>query len=116
MRAFAPARATPAGAAALPIPWLGAIEEADNERFFGRDSAVEEALGKLWQHPFLAIIGPSGCGKSSLVRAGLLPALLLSGLFGAGGWRLLVVRPGNDPDTALANALGCEVPASRQRP
>ena len=54
----------------------------------------------------MVVIGPSGSGKSSLVFAGLIPALRRSGLFGTGGWAIRIIRPGERPKMALAEALG----------
>src|SRR5439155_19667545 len=50
--------------------------------------------------------GTSGSGKSSLVRAGLLPALL-SGMVTRTGsrWRIAITHPGDDPIGNLATAL-----------
>ena len=58
-------------------PYLGldAFQEANHDRFYGRQRLIEELVARLRDNRFLAVIGPSGSGKSSLVRAGLLPAL-----------------------------------------
>ncbi|PWT86148.1 MAG: hypothetical protein C5B58_01890 [Acidobacteria bacterium] len=84
--------------------------------FFGRAKAVGEVLEaldqqrKAWRHLVL-IVGASGSGKSSLVRAGVLPALIQPGTIeGIGLWRRAVTRPGaggsgGDCFDALANAL-----------
>ena len=57
--------------------------------FFGRDLVVAQAIERLRRAgepdpegkraPFLLLIGASGSGKSSLLRAGLLPRLVLPG-------------------------------------
>ncbi len=92
----------------LACPYLGMdpFREADSDRFFGRDREADELLQCLNLHRFLAVIGPSGSGKSSLVFAGLIPALRRSGLFGPGQWLVLTLRPGKNPLTVLADALG----------
>jgi serine/threonine protein kinase/tetratricopeptide (TPR) repeat protein len=84
--------------------------------FFGRAKAVGEVLEaldqqrKAWRRLVL-IVGASGSGKSSLVRAGVLPALIQPGAVeGVGLWRRAVTRPGaggsgGDCFDALANAL-----------
>ena len=77
--------------------------------FYGRDREVEELLERLQQEPFLAVVGDSGSGKSSLVRAGLIPALL-RGRFRSNGawtpsWRVAVLRPADDLFRELTNAL-----------
>jgi len=58
-------------------PFLGLhyFDEADADRFFGRERLTARLLGRLRTEPFLAVIGASGSGKSSVVRAGLVPAL-----------------------------------------
>jgi eukaryotic-like serine/threonine-protein kinase len=84
--------------------------------FFGRARAVGEVLEALDQqrkawHRLVLIVGASGSGKSSLVRAGVLPALIQPGTIeGVGLWRRAVTRPGaggsgGDCFDALANAL-----------
>jgi hypothetical protein len=56
--------------------------------------------------PFLLVIGASGSGKSSLLRAGLLPRLVLPGTIPeVDAWRTAVMTPGADPFAALAEAL-----------
>ena len=74
-----------------PYPGMTPFSEAQQELFFGRDRETEDAVERLRQHPFLAVIGPSGSGKSSLIYAGVIPALRRSKRFGAGEWR----DPGN---------------------
>jgi WD40 repeat protein/serine/threonine protein kinase len=84
-----------------PFAGLGAFQEADADRFFGRNHDVTSVLGKLRSLPLVAVTGPSGAGKSSLVRAGVIPALKSSGE----GWEAIVTRPGRQPLAALAEAL-----------
>jgi WD40 repeat protein/energy-coupling factor transporter ATP-binding protein EcfA2 len=89
-----------------PFPGLRAFEKDENDLFFGREEQTDELLQKLRCHRFLAVVGTSGSGKSSLVKAGLLPAL-------HGGympevssrWRIVEMRPGNNPISNLAKAL-----------
>jgi serine/threonine protein kinase/tetratricopeptide (TPR) repeat protein len=84
--------------------------------FFGRAKAVGEVLEALDQqrkawHRLVLVVGASGSGKSSLVRAGVLPALIQPGTIEEIGlWRRAVTRPGaggsgGDCFDALANAL-----------
>jgi hypothetical protein len=93
-----------------PYPGMAPFDEAQSDRFYGRDADVRELLARLHVDPFVAVIGPSGSGKSSLVFAGLLPALRASNTFlpGPGGWAVRTLRPGADPVAALAAALGAE--------
>ncbi len=94
----------PTTPAPCPYPGMLPFREVDAARFFGRDDEVAEMVERLRLHRFLAVIGPSGTGKSSLVLAGLVPALRLSGLFGPGDWNVIVFRPGTAPLDALAIA------------
>lgn len=89
-----------------PFPGLRPFDFDESHLFFGRDGQSEQLIGKLSRTRFLAVVGTSGGGKSSLVRAGLLPSLLGGFMTGAGsGWRVAIMRPGNDPIGNLARAL-----------
>ena len=65
-------------------------------------------LQALRKNRFLTVIGSSGSGKSSLVLAGLVPRLRASGLFGPGGWRIIVMRPTAEPFAELRKALDAD--------
>ncbi|HKE15978.1 MAG TPA: protein kinase [Kofleriaceae bacterium] len=91
-----------------PYPGLQAFQEADAERFFGREDQVARVVGRLATHPLLSIVGPSGAGKSSFVRAGVIPALKAEG-----AWDTLTLRPGRTPVLALAALID---PASAHEP
>ena len=84
-----------------PFAGLAAFQEADADRFFGRQQEIANAVARLRSQPLLAIVGPSGAGKSSLVRAGIIPALKRSGE----GWDAHIIRPGRHPVVALARVL-----------
>jgi tetratricopeptide (TPR) repeat protein len=89
-----------------PYPGLRAFEETDSQRFFGRDAQIDELLHRLSQHRFVGVVGVSGSGKSSLVRAGLIPALRQGYVSRSKSkWRLVTMRPGEDPVAALSKAL-----------
>jgi hypothetical protein len=77
-----------------PYPGMRPFSEKQADLFFGREREIGEAVGRLAQHPFLAVVGPSGGGKSSLAYAGVLPALRGSRRFGPGEWDVRTVRPG----------------------
>jgi serine/threonine protein kinase len=110
LEALAPGRAARLGDDGSPFAGLAAFQEADADRFFGRDRDVEHIAGELHSRPLVAIVGPSGAGKSSLVRAGVIPALKRSGE----GWDAHVVRPGRAPLAALAGILAQMPDASNQ--
>ena len=89
-----------------PFPGLRPFEFNESLLYFGRDGQSEQLLGKLSATRFLAVVGSSGSGKSSLVRAGLLPALLGGFMTSAGSnWKIALMRPGFDPIGNLARAL-----------
>ncbi|MFH2011006.1 MAG: protein kinase, partial [bacterium] len=84
-----------------PFPGLAAFQETDAGRFFGRTRDIVRAAKSVRERPFVAVVGPSGVGKSSFVRAGLVPALKLSGE----AWEMFGTRPGRAPLSALASLL-----------
>ena len=89
-----------------PYPGLRPFEEEYAQWFFGRDRQISELIERLRGNRFVAVVGLSGSGKSSLVRAGLLPALRAGQLGPAGsGWRIAIMRPGEEPVAALAAEL-----------
>jgi WD40 repeat protein/predicted Ser/Thr protein kinase len=84
-----------------PFAGLSAFQEADAARFFGRESDVAAAIGRLRNQQIIMIAGPSGAGKSSFVRAGVIPALKRAGR----DVEAFVVRPGRRPLASLADVL-----------
>lgn len=92
-----------------PYQGLHPFPESAADRFFGRETWVQELLDKLADpselNRLLAIVGPSGSGKSSLINAGLLPALRQGRLPGAQNWYIVTLTPGQDPWEAVAGAL-----------
>ena len=99
---------TPARVAAegtCPFKGLACFEPFDTDYFFGRERLVAELVARLVGAGFLSIVGPSGSGKSSVLRAGLLPALAGGVLPGSGGWRRLLLRPGERPLEELRRVL-----------
>ena len=100
--------ATPARVATegiCPFKGLASFEPVDADYFFGRERLVAELVARLVGAGFLGIVGPSGSGKSSVLRAGLLPALAGGVLPGSGGWRRLLLRPGERPLEELRRVL-----------
>jgi WD40 repeat protein len=90
----------------FPYPGLRPFHFYESDIFFGREEHVDQILEKLGQYGFLAVMGSSGCGKSSLIRAGVMPALLTGFLADAGSrWRIAEMRPGNQPMERLADSL-----------
>ncbi len=89
-----------------PYVGLRPFDTDDSDLFFGRTRQTTELLQSLHDHRFLAVVGSSGCGKSSLIRAGLIPALLGGFLHeDRDVWAIAQALPGDRPLLNLANAL-----------
>jgi hypothetical protein len=102
-----------------PFRGLQPFDVEHTHIFFGRTRARNELRDALVAQAmrgvaFVAVIGASGSGKSSLVRAGLIPDLVLPGMVpGVGLVRYALMRPRDedgDPVSALASALICALP------
>jgi WD40 repeat protein len=67
--------------------------------FFGRTRAIDAVVGQLRDQmtqgkpPFVLIFGASGSGKSSLLRAGVIPALVAGGIEQFTSWRRAIFQP-----------------------
>ena len=89
-----------------PFPGLRCFLAEEDYLFFGRHEQIDDLLRRLRTNRLVAVVGTSGSGKSSLVRAGLLPAVLGGGMSQAGSaWQIAVMRPGGSPMAHLAHAL-----------
>jgi WD40 repeat protein/transcriptional regulator with XRE-family HTH domain len=97
-----------------PYRGLASFEPEHSEWFFGREEptallrrrlAEREAAGQA----LIVAVGPSGSGKSSLLRAGLVPALLDEGR------RVELLTPGPHPLTELAARLAADAPETVAR-
>ena len=89
-----------------PFPGLRPFGVEESHLFFGREGQSDEALVKLQENNFVAILGASGSGKSSFVYCGLIPTLHGGLMTDAGSnWRVVVCRPGGGPIDNLAEAL-----------
>jgi WD40 repeat protein/DNA-binding SARP family transcriptional activator len=95
------------GADDVRSPYVGLrpFEQADADRFFGRDAAVQRLVDLLADHVTVTVVGPSGSGKSSVVRAGLVPALAAGAIPDADTWPIAIAVPGRQPLRALASVL-----------
>jgi len=86
--------------ASCPYRGLLPYDTEDADSFFGRAADVAWCLRRLRDAGVLAVVGPSGIGKSSLVRAGVVAALVRSGT------RVLVTTPGARPTESLGGLKG----------
>ena len=95
-----------------PFRGLDAFDFDHADLFFGRARAIAACTDRLEQlaasgRAFLLIYGMSGSGKSSLLRAGLLPAIIRPGAVqGIALWRRCVIRPSEGPDAIASLAAG----------
>ena len=88
-----------------PFPGLRPFAPDESEYFFGRENESEVIAAKLLRNRFVAVTGESGSGKSSLMLCGLLPIIRDLSARGEGNWRILTMRPGNDPFGNLAGSF-----------
>lgn len=89
-----------------PFPGIRSYEIGESDRFFGREKQINELLIKLSATGFVAVVGSSGCGKSSLIKAGLIPALLSGKSVSLpSNWHSVTLRPGDTPVENLATAI-----------
>ena len=84
-----------------PYPGIRSFEIEESVLFFGREKQTQELLEILNKSHFIAITGASGSGKSSLVKAGLIPAMVQND----DSWKYISFRPGNEPIANIAMAL-----------
>jgi WD40 repeat protein len=95
-----------------PFPGLRPFGVEESHLFFGREGQSDEALQKLADNRFAAILGASGSGKSSFVFCGLIPTLHGGFMTSAGSnWNVVTCRPGGGPIDNLAEALLVKDPA-----
>jgi serine/threonine protein kinase len=73
------------------------FQEADRDRFYGRDIDISAVLEKVMHREFRfgVLYGDSGCGKTSLIQAGILPRLREE------GYVAVYCRSYKDPVAAL---------------
>jgi hypothetical protein len=88
----------------LPYPGLRSFRRDEIHLFFGRDRCIDALIERLGHARFLAVLGSSGTGKSSLVKTGLLSALEMGLLKGAGSrWRVVDFQPGKPTWSPMRN-------------
>ncbi|GAA0421403.1 helix-turn-helix domain-containing protein [Streptomyces luteireticuli] len=91
-----------------PYRGLASYGPDDARWFFGRARATAALVGRTVESrgtgPLL-VVAPSGAGKSSLLRAGLLPALVRGALPTEGAGPVVLLTPGEDPVAHLLSRL-----------
>ncbi|NUT51982.1 MAG: ATP-binding protein, partial [Saccharothrix sp.] len=109
----------PPAPAVCPYPGLSSFTAREAHWFFGREELTAKLVGRLAvaraRGVPLFVVGVSGSGKSSLLRAGLVPALLRGDVPvpGSRDWPYVQLRPGARPLTELVArvALLAGIPA-----
>jgi WD40 repeat protein/energy-coupling factor transporter ATP-binding protein EcfA2 len=95
-----------------PFPGLRPFAPEETDLFFGREKESREVLGKLLKNRFVTVIGASGSGKSSLICCGVLPKVRVTGIKDPSSWRIIILRPGNNPLENLGKAIAENIKAS----
>jgi WD40 repeat protein len=91
-----------------PFRGLLSFEFEHGPVFFGRARARNEvrelvAIQETRGRAFVLVLGASGSGKSSLVKAGILPDLMLPGMVGdVALCRYAIMRPSDNPSDVIA--------------
>ena len=96
-----PGLTTPLPGGECPYRGLLAFEPGDRRFFFGREDVVADLVGRLRPGRLLAVVGASGSGKSSVLRAGVVAAVLAGEVGGID--RATIVTPGADPQLDVAD-------------
>jgi hypothetical protein len=91
----------------FPCPYRGLarFEERHADIFRGRTREVADLLQNLADEPVVPVVGESGSGKSSLLQAGLAHEVRQHGLLDQKDWRIVSLRPGEQPARSLIAAL-----------
>jgi WD40 repeat protein len=85
-----------------PFPGLRPFTPEDSDFFCGREGESEDVILRLLKNSYISIIGGSGNGKSSLVYGGIVPKIMKLKVGDSSVWKLISLRPGNDPFGNLA--------------
>ncbi len=88
-----------------PYKGLLPFDLGDADDFFGRKDVIAELVTRIGVNRFVTVVGPSGSGKSSVIRAGVLPALMANAELGGRPWFGVTITPGVDPFEAVEAAL-----------
>jgi transcriptional regulator with XRE-family HTH domain len=112
LQAWRRVRRVPGPRSGGPEPYRGlaSFQVDDASWFFGRRALTGQLLARLADlHAagggVQVVVGASGSGKSSLLRAGLIPALLAGEIAGSARWTVVLLTPGSRPVEELATKL-----------
>jgi hypothetical protein len=97
-----------------PYHLLEALDINEQEQLAGRKAEIQKLIGNLESDRFAFLVGENGIGKTSLLRAGLMPALVK-----AGHWPLWIEATSEPLDTTIKkHVLGSlnDFPALARRP
>ncbi|EYF07021.1 serine/threonine-protein kinase [Chondromyces apiculatus] len=100
----------PYGVTDPPYPGLAPLGTTAEGMLFGREDDLGRLGRELAFEPAVVLVGARGVGKTSLACAGLAPSLGRQHADQKDDWAAAVVHPGEDPDGALAAALGAVSP------
>lgn len=78
-----------------PFPGIRSFELHEAHLFYGREKQVDKIVSVLADTHFLALIGFSGSGKSSLIKAGVIPAILDGKINQKKDWTITFLKPGD---------------------
>lgn len=101
-----PSRAIAVKSDENPYRGLRPFEATHRGLFFGRGLEIGELVERLRTDAIVIVTGDSGVGKSSLIRAGVVPAILDGAIGNTRKWEAVTMIPGRRPLTALAAAVG----------
>ncbi len=85
-----------------PFPGIRSFETHEAHLFYGREKQVDKIVSVLADTHFLALIGYSGSGKSSLIKAGVIPAILDGKIGQQNDWTTTILKPGDSPFHSFA--------------
>ncbi len=82
-----------------PFQLLDAFTLEDREKYFGRESEIEQGYADMNRTQLMLIYGLSGTGKTSLIQCGL------ASKYDKADWYPIFIRPGENVNLSLTSAL-----------
>lgn len=112
--AIAPDSRTRVVPATGPFPGAAAYDEVHADVFFGREREIAELVERARRGVPSVVVGARGSGRSSLLRAGVGPRIAGGALGATSVYRVVPVRLGAAPLTALTRALAVAAEVDEQ--